>query len=465
MTATVPESLARLPPGPGTPALWQTYQVLANPRTYTRAMRSRYGDAIRFRLLAGRGVSFSSPELARELFSADADGFEVEPMVSLIFGPQSLLATSGATHRRQRKLLNPRFHGARVKGFLETMQRVVEDGCEPFRRAAGTGEGVRVLDVAQAITLDVILETVFGASEGLDRSAARALLAGLVESITPALFGSSRLHTPLFPPWRTFRRRRAEFDAWVDAIVAKRRASGDPGSDVLGTLVDARYEDGAPMDDAEIRDQLLTLLLAGHETTATAIAWGVYWLAREPTKLATLRAELDALGAAAPVERLVRSPYLEAVASESLRVEPIVTYVSRVCRTPLKVGPWTVPAGEIASVNLLAILSDEKLFPEPERFLPERFLGKSYSAAEFLPFGGGQRRCLGAAFAEAELAIALATIASGWDLELASAAPERAVRRNITMGPAGGVPVRVRARAGAGARAAQTIASEPSDRL
>jgi cytochrome P450 len=159
-----------------------------------------------------------------------------------------------------------------------------------------------------------------------------------------------------------------------------------------------------------------------------------------------LRADLDALGDDAPADAIARVPYLEAVCAESLRIEPIVTDVSRVCRKPLAIGRWTVPAGEFVFVNVCAILKDERVFPEPHRFRPERFLERKFGAGEFLPFGGGQRRCLGAAFAEAELAIVLGTIAKEWDLALADTAPERAIRRNITMGPKDGVRVRVRGR-------------------
>ncbi len=436
-----------LPPGPSTPALWQTYRFLVHPREETRRQVAKYGHAVRFRALIGKGIGFASPELAREVFAADPSTFETAPTLPSLFGPQALLATYGDKHKRQRKLMNPRFHGARVKGYLDAMQRVVKGHLGSLERAASDGSSVVIRDLSQTLTLDVILETVFGVrSAGEERERARGILIGLMRAIVPSLVPSAALHRAWFPPWRTFSRRRAAFDAWVDELVTARRAGGDPGTDVLGTLLEARYEDGAPMDDSEIRDQLMTLLLAGYETTATAVAWGVYWLLREPATLARLRQELDALGPNPGAEALVRCPYLGAVVSESLRVEPIVTDVSRVCVKPLKVGRWTVPAGEVAVVNLMSILTDDKLFPEPERFRPERFLERTFSAAEFLPFGGGARRCLGAAFAEAELAIVLGTIASEWELSLASPAPEKAVRRNITMGPRSGVVVKVAGR-------------------
>jgi cytochrome P450 len=169
----------------------------------------------------------------------------------------------------------------------------------------------------------------------------------------------------------------------------------------------------------------------------------VYWLLREPAVLARLRAEVDGLGYNPAPDALARLPYLDAIVCETLRIEPIVTDVTRQCRLPLRLGPWTIPKGEIAMVNVAAILGDPAVFPEPERFLPDRFLEKSFSATQFLPFGGGSKRCLGAAFAEAELAVALAAIASKWELKLASDKPERSKRRNITMGPCTGVRVQV----------------------
>lgn len=436
-----------IPDGPNSPMLWQSVNFLSRPTAYASRLASRYGDAWRFHTLVGKGVAFCEASLAREFFAAPPDTFVPHPIVGSIFGARAVIATSGPTHRRQRKLLNPNFAVARIRALYGAMQRVIREHVErAFGEAAQTRRPVVLADLAQAMTLDVILETVFGASEGLDRERARTVLVGIVHGFSPALLASHRLHRRLNPAWRRFHDARIAFDAWVDEVIAARRRRGAEsslGDDVLGVLLAARYDDGEPMSDAEIRDQLGTLLLAGHETSAIAIAWGVYWLLREPAVLAKLRTHLDALGSDPTADMLTKERYLQATVSESLRIEPIVSDVLRECRLPLTVGKWTVPAGRMAVVMSCAILSDPRTFPEPRRFRPERFLERTFHAGEFMPFGGGQRRCLGAAFAEAELAIALGTIASEWELRLADRRPESPVRRNITMGPKRGVVVEV----------------------
>jgi cytochrome P450 len=432
-----------LPPGPRTPALWQTFRFSTSPRAYSLEVQSRHGLVTRFRGLNGNGIAIADPDVAREVFAADPDHFTTPTVLADMFGAFSVLATSGPLHKRQRKLLNPRFHGVRVRAFLETIQRVVRERLDTFRVAATEDRVVVMSELAQALTLDVIIETVFGESVGLERPKARAILQDLIGALSSAFVFARALRSPLFPPWRRYARRRADFDAWVDGVIERRRGRGIMGADILGLLLEARYDDGSAMEDAEIRDILMTLLLAGHETTAIALAWAVYWLLREPTALARLREAIDALGREPSAEALVRLPYLQAVISETLRIEPVVTDIGRLCRVPLTVGAYTVPAGELAIVNVSAILTSEKLFPEPRRFRPERFVDTSFSAWQFMPFGGGHRRCLGAAFAEAELAVAIGAIAGEWELKLAESTPERAVRRNITMGPRHGVRVRV----------------------
>jgi cytochrome P450 len=434
-----------LPPGPRTPALWQTYQFVTNPGAYTRRIKDEYGDIATFHALIGRGVAVFEASLAREVFAAPPDTFETSSLLESLFGSTAVIAASGEPHKKLRKLLNPRFHGQQVKAFLTAMQRAIRQRFDAFERAAKTGETLVMTDVSQAMALDVIIETVFGAGD-IDRALARSVLLGTIRGFTPSIVGGRTFHKPWFPPWRRFVRSRDAFDRWVASVVRERRARADGalGDDVLGILLSARYDDGSPMTDTEVRDQLFSLLLAGHETSAIAMAWCVYYLLRNPGALARLRAEIDALGPHAGPEAITKLRYLDAVVSEGLRIEPIVTDVLRVCREPFTIaGRWTVPRGHVVAVMIASILRDARVFEDPDAFRPERFLEKKFSAAEFLPFGGGARRCLGAAFAEAELAIALAEIVSRWELQLATAEPERAIRRNVTMGPKNGVRVRV----------------------
>ena len=426
-----------LPRGPRTPKFWQTYQYLQHPKEYVRKLSADYGPATRFRMLQGNGLTVASPELAREVFATDPASYSTVPAIAELFGVRSVISTYGDEHKRQRKLLNPRFHGARMKTFFATMQRVVENHIDEWKPGAKLVMG----DVATEITLHIILETVFGAKASLDRKRAHAVLEEVGKAFVPSLLAFPRMGRKVFPVWRRFDRARAMFDTWVDEIIAERRASHELGDDILGVLLEARYEDGSPIDDVELRDHLLTLLAAGHETTAVALSWGIGHLSSHPDALTKLRREIAA-GGGTP-EALTKLPYLAAVGSESLRIEPIVTDVARICRVPVKIGEWTVPPGEMIAVMVGSILGDATIYEEPDSFRPERFLEKKPAANEFLPFGGGSRRCLGAAFAEAELAIAIGTIASRWNVELTEARPERAVRRNITMGPKRGIPIRV----------------------
>jgi cytochrome P450 len=399
----------------------------------------RFGDVFRVRSISLKGAGVMSADLAKEIFAKDPDkAFDVfAGPLRHVFGPKSLFTTAGATHRKARKLLNPRFHGQRMKSFSQTMQDVARAQFAKLR----PGDRVKMSDVGQAISLDVIIETVFG-SGGIDRDATRALLASLLDGFPAIAIFAERLQSPLFPPWRRYLEKREGFDRFVRETVAKRRA-GEPGEDILGLLVSARYEDGGALDDIEIRDHLFALLMAGHETTAIAIAWATYFLLREDRAREKLLAELDAIDPLTP-DALVKAPYLGAFCDETLRNKPIVLDVVRPVAEATRIGPYEIPKGEAIIIFLAAIMSDPKSFPNPEKFEPERFLEKNHPASAFLPFGGGHRRCLGAAFAEQEMRIVLGTLARELDLELVSRAPEHAVRRNVTMGPSRGVPVIVR---------------------
>ncbi|MFO0741384.1 MAG: cytochrome P450 [Labilithrix sp.] len=425
---------SRLPPGPTTSTFRQTYGAVARPLEYIRSLQAEFGDVISFNSLAGRGIAICDPAVAREVFAAPPEAFRTPQIAPNTFGPQSVIATWGPTHKKQRKLLNPHFNGQRIKAMYETMASVVQ------ARLADVpiGRTIALTDVTQSIALDIILSTVFGDASGADLDHGRKVLRRMVKCFAPAILISTRLHSRFFPPWRKYADSRADFDAWVDGLIADRRKRGALGDDLLGLFLVTKYEDGEAISDAEIRDQLVTLLLAGHETSATAIAWAIYWLHRTPSTLARLR---DELGAELTPDALVKHAYLNAVCSETLRIEPIVTDIMRVVKDRFQLRQWTLEQGETIAVMMTGILKNPRIFPEPDRFRPERFLERTYSATEFLPFGGGSRRCLGAAFAEAEMAIAIGFLARDWNLELVDR-EERSVRHNITMGPKHGVRVR-----------------------
>lgn len=428
----------------------QAYRFIFQPAEFVQSLRDKYGDVVRFHSAVGKGIALMDPALVKEVFAASPDKFEALPMVDPLFGPEAVITASGERHKKLRKLLNPRFHGAQVKGFLTVMQRAIREHVQRLLQSASDGKIVATTDFSQAMALDVIIETVFGEAEDLNRDEAREVLRNMVHAFHPSILAGGIFQKPWFPPWRRLLRARSAFDSWANGLIRARRARGEDtlGSDVLGVILAARYDDGSAMTESEVRDQLITLLLAGHETSATALAWCVYYLARSPEVLAQLRRELEKLGPEPSPESLVRLPYLDAIISETLRIEPIVTDVLRVCREPFTVGnQWTVPQGEVIAIMIASIMKDARYFPEPERFRPERFLEKKYSLSEYLPFGGGARRCLGAAFAESELALAVAELALHCNIQLASNAPERTKRRNVTMGPARGVRIRVQPRA------------------
>ena len=209
----------------------------------------------------------------------------------------------------------------------------------------------------------------------------------------------------------------------------------------------ARYDDGSAITDGEIRDELITILLAGHETTSVALSWAIYELGRHPAVLERLRAELDALGPDADPDQIVKQPYLNAVCDETLRLHTVLTEVARIVRTPRELLGYTIPAGAGVGVGICAIHQDPELYPKPDRFRPERFIERSYTPYEFLPFGGGHRRCLGAALSDYQMRLVLATIVTGWDLKLDG--EDEDARHNIGMGPKHGVRMRVQGRRGA----------------
>jgi cytochrome P450 family 110 len=352
-----------------------------------------------------------------------------------VLGDGSLLVAYGEPHKRARKLLQPPFHGARMRAYGRAMQDVALE----YTSGLSAGTELRAHDVTTSISLDVILRTVFGVS-GSALAEGRRIMKHVLSDFSPLVLFSKQMQTPLFPPWKRYLEARAAYDALLRDILRDRRAKGS-GEDILGMMLEARWDDGTSMSDAEIGDQLLTLLVAGHETTAISLAWAVHDVYRRPDVLARLRGEIAPLGSEPDPEALARLPYLSAVCDESLRFRPIVTDTVRTLLSPLEYGDTVVPAGTGLCIAIELIHKDPVIYPDPDEFFPARFLEKKPGPFEFLPFGGGSRRCIGAAFSDYEARVVLGTLVATVDLTVLG--EDERVRRNITMGPKRGVPVRV----------------------
>lgn len=431
-----------LPPGPSV-ALFQTMQVLNDPYRYYAKMVAKYGRIFTVPALNGVVVLGTTPQAAKDVFTADADTFDVFAVgaVKPILGEHSLIAASGEPHKKQRKLVMPPFHGARMRAYGEAMREVAVQRTEGWRE----GMSIRVHETTRDISLDVILRTVFGV-DGAEMAQMGAVMTRLMDEFSPALIFSTALQKTWFPPYQRYVASRAQYGELLGTLIHRCRdeqaQEGAPErSDILSMFVAARHDDGSPMSDDEIRDQLQTLLIAGHETTAISLAWSLYWLHAHPEKLAKLRAEIDALGRDASPDELAKLPYLDAVCLETLRLHPIVPDVIRKLRKPLVVDGYEVPAGLNVGIVTSVIHQDASLYPNPTAFEPERWLGKRPTPFEYMPFGGGHRRCVGSAYSDYEMRIVLATILSRFDLVLDG--EDKPVRRNIVMGPKHGVRMKV----------------------
>jgi cytochrome P450 len=424
-----------LPAGPSEPPTAQTVRWLLRPISFLESCRRRYGDtfSVRFLGFTTPMVMLSDPDAIKALYGNAQHGLPPGRTLALlpILGPRSLLLLEGRDHLARRKLMLPPFHGARMREYEATVREVVAADVERWPE----GEPFAIHPHMQRVTLDVILRAVFGVTDERRRSALADRLSGLLSDTASAglQFGvllSRRFGTrdPLIP----LQQRRREIDAMLDVEIAERRA--DPRGDILSMLVAARFEDGEPLDDAEIRDQLMTLLLAGHETTATGLAWTFDLLVRNPAVLDRLAAEPD------------DQAYVRAVVTESLRLRPVVPLAGRRLAAPLTIDGYELPPGTDVTPAIWLAHTRADRYPEPFAFRPERFLDGGSATYSWIPFGGGVRRCIGAAFAEMEMRVAVTEILRRRTVRAASRGAERVARRNVTFSPAGGTRIVATAR-------------------
>jgi cytochrome P450 len=439
MTAAATAATAS-PPGPSSAASLQLYRWMSDPIGLMDDCRRRYGDTFALRLTgAGELVFISDPASIKQLFGGDRRN-RLAPgrglVLGPVLGPRSLLLVEGEQHLRRRRLMLPPFHGERMRAYEQVMVEAAER--DIARWPLGTPFALQPR--MQSITLDVILRAVFGVDEARGaalRDALRRLLAAIAAPSLQAV-GLATRRLGRYGPYRRFLRMQASVDELLMAEIARRRADPevDSGEDILALLIAARFDDGEAMSDAEIRDQLMTLLLAGHETTATSLAWALDLLFRSPDAFARLRDEAER----------PEHQWADAVATETLRVRPVILAVGRELTAPTELAGYELDAGTSVFACIYLVHTREDLYPDPYAFRPERFLDDAPETYAWLPFGGGTRRCIGAAFAQLELRVVLETVMRHTVLEPARAEPEQMVRRNVTLAPKHGTPAVLRER-------------------
>jgi cytochrome P450 family 135 len=424
-----PASIKGLPPGPRMGRVAQTAIWSRQAQWLLEQSRARFGSMFTLKIAyEGDWAVISDPELVKQVFTGDPRVFhagEGNQILRPILGENSVLVLDEKKHIGQRKLLLPPFHGERMQAYGEKMTEITVREIERWP----TGVPYKLRPRMQAITLEIVLETVFGVHGGERMDQLRDALRDFLDLTTnprvllPVLMvGPDRVN--LIP---AFRHRVERVDRLIAAEIAERRAAEDLAEreDVLSMLLQARHEDGSPMSDAEIRDELLTLLVAGHETTATALSWAMERLTRHPEKLERLRGEIEA----------GEDAYLTATVQETLRLRPVIVVVVRKLTEPVELGGYELPAGARVVPSIHLIHRDPQIYPEPERFLPERFLENPPGTYTWIPFGGGVRRCLGAAFAQFEMGVVLRELVRRYEITPASPASERPYRRAITETP------------------------------
>ena len=441
------------PPGPRLPRLVQAARLTAEPYAWMTGRRERYGDIFSSRFpFFGRVVYVTDPELVKQVFTGSPAVFHAgEANATALgdaLGENSLLTLDEGRHLSQRKLLLPPFHGESVRRYTEVMA----DAAAREISSWPVGEPFALRPRMQAITLDVILRAVFGVRDGerMDRFRERIPPLGELSNPLDWLPFMQRDLGGLSTAAR-FRKALGKVDELIYAEIADRRAAltadaAGERDDVLSLLLAARHEDGSAMTDVELRDQLMTLLTAGHETTATGLSWAFERLLRTPRVLQALRGSLD------------DDDYLDAVVKETLRVRPVIADVARVIKEPIVLGGYALPAGMLVLPGIAAVHMRPDLYPEPHEFRPERFTGGGAESYAWIPFGGGVRRCIGASFAQVEMRVVMREVLKRVTLRAASPRPERAKVRHVTVVPARGCRVIVAERLAPGR------SSEPGQR-
>ncbi|MFB2738980.1 cytochrome P450 [Umezakia ovalisporum] len=445
----------KLPDGPQAHPWLQTYHWLTSPFEYLEDCAQRYGDIFTLRIgpVFKPQVFVSNPQAIQQIFSSDPkylDSGAPAGVKAPLLGNQSLLSLEGKQHQRQRKLLAPPFHGERMLAYGQLIRDITKEVTDKWQ----VGGTVSILSSMQAISFQVILKAVFGLAEGPRYEQLKQLLINILNPKTPALRALALLFPVLqrdlgsWSPWGQFLSLRQEIDQLIYAEIQERKVQPDSSRcDILSLMMATRDEAGEPMTDLELRDELMTLLVAGHETTATSLTWALYWIHNQPQVREKLLQELSTLGEHPQANAIFRLPYLNAVCSETLRIYPVaVITLTRLVKSSLQIGEYEFPPGTLLIPCVYLTHHRENLYPDAKTFKPERFLERQFSASEYIPFGGGNRRCLGMALALFEMKLVLASVVSNWEMELANSEPMQPVRKGLLFAPKGGMEMVIKGR-------------------
>ncbi|MEO6605128.1 MAG: cytochrome P450 [Aeromicrobium sp.] len=432
------QELLGIPAGPKTPAWLMTWKFLRDRKGMIPGMHEKFGDTFSIKILPGPRtfVIFSDPADIKEIFAADPSQFHAgkgNEILKPVMGAHSLLITDDMEHQRGRKLLMPAFTGPSMRAYQPLVEAIAKIEVDSWH----DGDKLVTLDRMNALTLDVILQVVFGVTDEKRLAVLRPKVNRMVNIDAKMLLAWSYPKLFALPPWRGYFKNQQAVDEILFAEIAERRAAKDLDGrdDVLSRLLRVGDSEGDdPLSDVEMRDQLITLMLAGHETTASALSWTLHELGRNPEILAKALAAADSGDDA----------FLEACLKESMRVHPIIDFVARTLQSDQVIGGRSLPKGTTVTPSIMLSHSREASFADSHVFNPERFLVDKIAANTWIPFGGGVRRCIGAAFSLMEGTVVLREVLQRYSVEAASVSPNKL--RNITNVPGDKAPVQLTAR-------------------
>lgn len=438
--------------------LLQKIQWIADPVGYMESAVRKYPDIFTTEIFGfGSSIVFvNEPQAIQQILTNDRKQFsapgELNAILTPVLGDSGVIMLGGDRHRKRRQLVMPSFHGSRMQNYGQLVFEITTKVFDKLFVNRKVNPHFLARDAMQNISLQIILQAVFGIYEGDRCQQLQTFMTKLTElfasPLTSAFLFLPSIQKDLgeWSPWGNFVRQRAQIDKLIYIEIAERHAKQDLNrTDILSMLMAARDEEDKPMTDLELRDELLTLLFAGHETTATAMSWALYWVHRLPDVKEKLLQELKSVSDPTDWMSIFRLPYLTAVCNETLRIYPVAMLTfPRVVEEPVELLGYKLEPKTIILGCIYLVHHREDLYPDANQFKPERFLDRQYSPYEFMPFGGGVRRCVGEALAQFEMKIVLATILSNYDLELSDRQPVKPQRRGVTLAPAGGIKMAIK---------------------